>query len=159
MAMRRKHKIIIKRILQFLLKPFRPFVQNYIYTIRSGPAKGLKRKGGFGFLPFLKDEEEVFFSEIDLRDKVVYDIGANIGIMSILFAKKVKPNGFVHAFEPNPDSVPLIYEILKINNFSNVEVHQIAVGDKTAKDSLVVHEGQVGTGSLESNIVNKFLYR
>jgi len=144
-------------MLQYFLNPFRPFVRNHIYTVGSGPAKGLKRKGGFGFLPFLKDEEEMFFLKIDLRGKVCYDLGANIGIMSILFAKKVQPNGYVYAFEPNPDSVPLIHEIIAINNLANVEIHQIAVGDKVEKGSLVIHDGQVGTGSLESNIVNTYL--
>lgn len=155
--MKRKNQILIKRIFQYLLNFLRPFVKNHIYIIRSGPARGLKRKGGLGFIPFMKDEEEIFLSQIDLRNKIVYDIGANIGIMTILFAKKVGPDGFVYAFEPNPDSIPLIYEILKVNNFSNVAVHQIAVGDKVEKGSLIVHKGQIGTGSLNSNIVNKFL--
>ena len=155
--MNRKNIVFLKRIFQFLLNPIRPLIQNRVYTIRSGPARGMKRKGGLGFIPFIKDEEEIFLSEINLSNKIVYDIGANIGIMSLLFSKKVEPNGYVYAFEPNPDSVPLIYEILKINRISNVEVHPIALGDKIEKGSLVVHDGQIGTGSLNSSISNKFL--
>jgi FkbM family methyltransferase len=155
--MKRKQIVFFKRILQALVRPLRPYFDNRIYTIRNGPARGLKRKGGLGFLPFLKDEEEKFYSGIDLRNKVVYDIGANIGILSIMFSKKVAPNGQVHAFEPNPSSINKICEILKINSCSNVEVHAIAIGDRVGKGSLVIHKDQIGTGSLSRYVADRFI--
>jgi FkbM family methyltransferase len=155
--MKRKTRIRIKRVAQALLRPFRRLVEERVYTIRNGPAKGLKRKGGFGFLPFWADEEDLFFSKIDLQDMVVYDIGGNIGIMSILFAKKVGPNGHVLSFEPNPDCAKLVSEILKLNQFLNARVYQIAIGDKSEKGILVVHAAQAGTASLNSEIVRGFI--
>ncbi len=108
-------------------------------------------------MPFFKDKEEIFFSKADLKDKIVYDIGANIGIMSILFAKEVGSKGFVLCFEPNPDSARQVSEILELNKFANTEVHPIAVGDKVSKETMVVHADQIGTGSLNSEIVDKFM--
>jgi len=87
----------------------------------------------------------------------VYDIGANIVILSIMFSMKVAPSGQVHAFEPNPCSIPQIHEILKINSCSNVEVHAIAIGDRQGKGSLVVHKGQIGTGSLNRAVADRFI--
>ena len=51
------------------------------------------------------------------------DIGANIGVMTRLFAARA---GHVHAFEPGPRALRL----LRANALPNVTVHPVAVSDE-----------------------------
>ena len=50
-------------------------VKNYIYTSKSGLVKGLKRKGGLGFIPRPLTREEKFLMNLDLNGQTIYDIG------------------------------------------------------------------------------------
>jgi FkbM family methyltransferase len=49
----------------------------------------------------------------------VVDVGANVGYYSVLAADAVGPSGRVHAFEPNPDLVEILYTNLAINGFGD----------------------------------------
>ena len=63
--------------------------------------------------------------------KIIFDIGANTGIYSIL-SKVYNPNSIVSAFEPQPN----IYKILKKNNHINnynISCENIAISNKTGK--------------------------
>ena len=57
----------------------------------------------------------------------VLDIGANIGIYTMLAAKIVGPKGKVFAYEPYPNNCTLIRKSLLENQFQNVTVFQNAV--------------------------------
>lgn len=60
---------------------------------------------------------------------VVADIGANLGYFSLLMAELVGPQGFVHAFEPNPRMVERLQKSLDVNGFgARSAVHQVALG-------------------------------
>src|SRR5580704_10090805 len=74
---------------------------NFTYTVRHGLAAGMKRRGGLWFLPFggAETEEERFLRQLDLSGKVVYDIGAFEGILSMFFSRRAKQ---VVAYEPTP---------------------------------------------------------
>lgn len=62
---------------------------------------------------------------------VVADIGANHGYFSLLMAELVGPDGFVHAFEPNPRLADLLEGTLSINGFSGrSKVYKTALADK-----------------------------
>src|SRR5688572_5752212 len=76
--------------------------QHGVYTVRSGVAKGLKRRGGFGFIPRDISREEAFLAAMDFRGKTVFDIGAYEGIYTLFFARAVGAKGRVVTFEPNP---------------------------------------------------------
>jgi len=91
--------------------------------MRSGLAKGFKRRFGLGFKPkFNLTEEETFLINRDFKGMTVYDIGGYVGIHSIFFADAVRENGKVITFEPNPTNFREIAFNLKINNFKNVRV-------------------------------------
>jgi hypothetical protein len=91
------YRKIPKRIIQFLIKPIRPLFENQVHTIRSGPSRGLKRRGGFSFIPTRRTTEDRFLETLDLRGKTIFDVGANIGGMSLYFARAVGAQGRVHA--------------------------------------------------------------
>jgi FkbM family methyltransferase len=65
------------------------------------------------------------------------DVGANIGIWSLVAAKRVGANGMVFAFEPQ---TPLLAELLRNaqrNNCQNIFACNIGVGEKTGAFALV----------------------
>jgi FkbM family methyltransferase len=61
--------------------------------------------------------------------KVVYDIGANIGIFSLLASYLVKQSGKVYAIEPEMNNFKHLLDSVKANNFTNLFPMQIALGE------------------------------
>lgn len=60
---------------------------------------------------------------------VVADIGANLGYFSLLMADLVGPDGFVHAFEPNPGMAQRLRMSLDVNGFAaRSALHELALG-------------------------------
>ncbi|MCO6454185.1 MAG: FkbM family methyltransferase, partial [Pirellulaceae bacterium] len=56
------------------------------------------------------------------------DIGANVGIYSLLAASAVGPEGAVDAFEPVPATLERLRENLRLSGVQNIQVHPLAVG-------------------------------
>lgn len=67
---------------------------------------------------------------------VCLDVGANVGVMTLLAASLVGPTGRVIAVEPNPDNVQLIYKGILRNRTTNVEVIPLAASDQRAVFSM-----------------------
>jgi len=86
--------------------------------------------------PFITD---FFKSEIKKGD-VVFDIGANIGYFTLIFAKLVGENGKVFAFEPSPDVFAILQKNVEINGYKNIVLSQKAVSSKTEKIKLYLCE-------------------
>lgn len=55
------------------------------------------------------------------------DCGANLGLVTLVAARRVGPRGRVHAFEPAPAIVARLRENLVLNRLENVTVHPCAV--------------------------------
>jgi FkbM family methyltransferase len=62
--------------------------------------------------------------------RVFTDVGANLGIFSLLAAWQGGETSQVHAFEPQPRPASAIRESVRVNRFSNLAVHQAVVSDK-----------------------------
>ncbi len=60
----------------------------------------------------------------------VLDIGANIGVHSVLAGKLVGPNGRVIAVEPYSENCRLILRSFRANGFTNLELFPIAADDQ-----------------------------
>ncbi len=75
----------------------------------------------------------------------VYDVGANIGYVTLMMAQAVGAHGSVYAFEALPANVTRIHQNIALNNLSNVTVLPVAVMDKTAPVTFYVH-ASVGMG-------------
>jgi FkbM family methyltransferase len=66
-----------------------------------------------------------------LRDEDVFvDVGANIGAYSVLLGKICKRG---YAFEPSVDTYKICCENLKLNNFKNVKLNCLGVGNSNEK--------------------------
>jgi FkbM family methyltransferase len=67
------------------------------------------------------------------------DIGANVGIYSVLMAQKA-PRGRVVAFEPLPLYCTLLDLNSRLNGLTNIEIRSSAVGDKGTHEEFSVAE-------------------
>lgn len=74
-------------------------------------------------------KEFLAFDKLIKSGDIVFDIGANIGMMSVYFSRLVKENGHVYSFEPVSDTHGMLLETLALNRCKNVNVHQLALSD------------------------------
>lgn len=59
---------------------------------------------------------------------VFLDVGANVGLMSLLAATRVGASGQVHSFEPVPDINRLLRASVAVNAYANITIHKTGVG-------------------------------
>ena len=69
---------------------------------------------------------------------IVVDVGANIGVYTILAAEKVGKNGKVIAIEPEPKNYQQLLKNIKLNNFQNVIPINIALADHNGSEKLYI---------------------
>lgn len=81
----------------------------------------------------------------------VLDIGANIGIVTLLLSTLVGKSGKVHAFEPNPELQKLLIKTLYHNEVYNVCLHPIALGAEQGVLELRIPRANAGAASLIRN--------
>jgi len=75
------------------------------------------------------DSEITIINQIIKKGDVILDIGANIGLMTIPFSKMVGQNGRVISYEPQPEIYRILCGNIAINNLTNVDANNLAVGD------------------------------
>jgi FkbM family methyltransferase len=80
------------------------------------------------------------------------DIGANIGVMSLVGRHYVGRTGAVHSFEPQPRLCRLLRESAMRNGFTNMTVHACALGEKDATLELRVPDSNLGAASLTRSL-------
>ncbi|MBW4509728.1 MAG: FkbM family methyltransferase [Scytonematopsis contorta HA4267-MV1] len=68
------------------------------------------------------------------------DIGANIGIYTLLAASKIESSS-IYSFEVLPKNYNRLEENLKINQFQHVQTYQVAISDITGSIALNIAEG------------------
>jgi FkbM family methyltransferase len=79
----------------------------------------------------------------------VLDIGANLGLISIVSRQIVGATGKIHAFEPQLTLTDFMRESLEKNGYSDVVVHNIALGIQRESKDLFIPVGHVGAASLK----------
>lgn len=67
-------------------------------------------------------------STIIPKDKDMLDIGANIGVWTVVFSKVT--SGFIHSFEPQPKIFDCLSKNNIINNCTNVRLYNTGLSDK-----------------------------
>ena len=78
---------------------------------------------------------------------VVFDVGANVGLYTVLLAKTVGEAGQVIAFEPEAQTCEHLRENLKLNGALNVQCFRKALGERTGQ-ALLFTGSVIGGGSL-----------
>lgn len=74
----------------------------------------------------------------------VVDVGANVGLYTILMAGLVGPAGRVISFEPDPDLLLLLRENCAANGAGNVAAQGTALG--AAADQMILHRLTINSG-------------
>lgn len=90
--------------------------------------------------PFLKGKD------------VIWDIGANSGLLSYHLAKKGNP-GELHLFEPNPRMSKLA--AMALSAFPHARVHHYGISDRNAEFTLTIPEGHTTMGTLEPDATGR----
>lgn len=65
-----------------------------------------------------------------IKGSIFFDVGANVGIFSLLAANIVGDSGHVYAFEPEPNNIDCFRKSLERNHTDNVTLLAFAVGDR-----------------------------
>lgn len=58
------------------------------------------------------------------------DIGANIGLMSVIASRCVGERGIVYSVEANPNTVSILQTNIELNNCKNIELIPVALSDE-----------------------------
>ncbi len=84
----------------------------------------------------------------------VYDIGANVGIYSLLASSRTGPSGIVYAFEPQLRNVDFLRRHLTLNHVQNCTIIESAVcnTEGTLRFSGVCWEPSMGRLSAEGEV-------
>lgn len=140
-----------------LSKPLAAFARNEnfaVVTLRNGARMLVRGKGHRGrILMYMGDFEAIitFAAQRLLKPgDTVLDIGANMGWFSMTAAPIVGLSGSVHAFEPQPQLVPLIAASITMNEFSQVHLHDYALSDSEGTATMHVLKGNSGAGRLDA---------
>jgi FkbM family methyltransferase len=91
-------------------------------------------RDGLGAQLFYEGRSEPDVEEFCLRfltpGMVFFDIGAHVGKYTLLCARAVGSQGYVHAFEPNPDLSRLLRLNIDQNGLRNAKTNRCAVSDE-----------------------------
>src|SRR5256885_2448197 len=136
--------LFVKRLLMKLF-----FSRGRVMRIYKGPLKGYKYivKPDTGFSSILggweKESQLVYLNSI-FKDFIVFDLGANYGIHSMLYSKLVGEKGRVYAFEPLPGNIADLQSHIKINGLSNIQIVGEAISNKkgSSEFKMASHRGQ-----------------
>ncbi|MDA3890636.1 MAG: FkbM family methyltransferase [Salinivirgaceae bacterium] len=115
---------------QFIIKKLRHNIKIILYK-----ESVLSR---FIFLNEFEINEQKFIERYLKKDDFFIDIGANIGLFTLLASEKCGTQGKIIAFEPSPTTYKRLIENIKLNNLQNVKTFNIALSDKNGVAKLKV---------------------
>jgi len=122
----------------YLLRlPLALIPRSAVVRIVQGPLRGYRWIVGAGphglWLGSYELRKQKRVIESLQKGSVVYDIGANVGIYTLLFSECTGQSGWVHAFEPLPENLVFLERHIGMNRRQNVSIHPIAVSSSTGK--------------------------
>jgi len=79
---------------------------------------------------------------------VAVDVGANLGIYTLLFHQQVGAGGVIFAFEPDPQNLRWLESNIADNGLRNVRVRPVALGERAGESTLYQDVATTRTSSL-----------
>ncbi len=128
---------------RYVLRPaLPPEPASFVHTLGNGSDIELGYRNELGFKMLLYTDYE----DADLKEAcrhiepggTVLDVGGNIGVPAMYFAKAVGPEGRVLSFEPNAATAERYRANMVRNGFPNAEVKVTAVGSEVG--DITFHE-------------------
>jgi len=94
------------------------------------------------FLNGIREPECTKIMKEELKEGMtIVEIGANIGYYALMEASIIGKKGKIYAIEPFPSNFDLLGKNVKLNSYNDiVELHQLAIGDKTGLTNLFVSD-------------------
>jgi FkbM family methyltransferase len=83
--------------------------------------------------------------------QMVVDVGASIGLHTLLAAHLVGPRGRVHCFEPDPQSAQYLLDNIRLNGLDQVTPWSLALSDSDGSSELHLDHKAARTTSLLPN--------
>jgi len=141
---------MLKKFEAFVRRCLAPFFRFAAVPVFRGPARGYRLVGALTHTNIFRrpDQEDLFYQQLSLEGKTVYDIGGYIGERCLVFAAATGVNGRVYSFEPHPDLYELIIRNIEINRLSHVQAFALAVGDGNEDRLLVSSKVSSSTSSM-----------
>jgi FkbM family methyltransferase len=138
--------------------PLRLIPADAVLRVLQGPLRGMKWIAGSGnhgcWLGTYEHHKQLLFHAAIERESVVWDIGANVGLYSLVATRKASR---VIAVEPLAENVRYLERHITLNGIRNVEVLVAAVGHKCGRESFYCGDnrstGRLAPGSLEVDVV------
>jgi FkbM family methyltransferase len=91
--------------------------------------------------PLLVEKNEWnFYLDHIVAGDTVFDVGANIGELTLLFSKFCGSEGSVHSFEPTVSTFNKLQNLVNIFQLKNVKINNLAVTDQSGVISFNVYE-------------------
>ncbi len=86
-----------------------------------------------------KNEWKFYLDHIAAGD-IIFDIGANVGELTILFSKFCGSTGIVHSFEPTIGTYNKLQNLVNSLQLKNVKINNLAVTNQSGVVSFNVYE-------------------
>ena len=99
--------------------------------------------------------EEIFYLNYLRAGMIVFDVGANVGEMSLLFSRFVA-DGTVHAFEASAEVYSRLQTVCTLAGRRNVVLNHCVVFDRAGVVDLHVYQEHLGWNSLAARPLAKY---
>lgn len=107
-------------------------IYNLTENTRIIVKKGLTGVTGNIYTGLYEFEDMLFSLHLMREDDIFYDIGANVGVYSVLISGEKRSNSY--SFEPTPDIFSILSLNIKLNNLENkVKLFNCALGNENTK--------------------------
>jgi FkbM family methyltransferase len=96
---------------------------------------------------FVSREEREFLLTYPIGEGAIIDVGANLGIVSLMLAKRF-PERTIHAFEPAPSTLHALQTNIAFNAVGNIRALPCAVADRNGEIAFDAHPLGRATNSI-----------
>lgn len=86
------------------------------------------------------------------ENDIIFDIGGNIGLYSLVGCSEVGKNGHIYTFEPAPFHCESIKNNAAINGIENITINQMALSDKVGNSKLSLPKNSNSGGYTIANL-------
>jgi len=73
------------------------------------------------------------------KDDTFFDVGANIGVYTLLASQLAGEGGHVHSFEPLSDANELLRSNVRLNQCGNVTINPVAIGEENGEVPIYIN--------------------
>ena len=133
-----ERKIGKRFLLDRVLKPLLPAPpRGFTATVPGGGLVDLHYREDVGLTTLLGGGFERTELEQALRlarpTTTAVDVGANVGVYTVVLARAISQEGSVLSFEPEPSNVERLRANVERNGLTNVEIHPVALADRAGQ--------------------------